>query len=63
MESRRTILMNLFAGQPWRHRHSEQICGHGGQDKRGGKGGTNGESSTETYISICKIDRQWEFAV
>ena len=55
--------MNLFAGQPWRHRHSEQICGHGGQAKRGGKGGTNGESSTETYISICKIDRQWEFAV
>ena len=59
--------MNLFAGQPWRHRHSEQTCGHDGQRGRGGKGGTNGESSTEThvlaYISICKIDRQWEFAV
>ena len=23
----------------------------------------NGESSMETYIAICKIDSQWEFAV
>ena len=22
-----------------------------------------GESNVETYITICKIDRQWEFAV
>ena len=22
-----------------------------------------GESNTETYITICKIDSQWEFAV
>ena len=22
-----------------------------------------GESDTETYITICKIDSQWEFAV
>ena len=22
-----------------------------------------GESNIETYITICKIDRQWEFAV
>ena len=22
-----------------------------------------GKSNTETYITICKIDRQWEFAV
>ena len=22
-----------------------------------------GKSSTETYITICKIDSQWEFAV
>ena len=28
-----------------------------------GKGGINWQSSTETYITICKIDRQWEFAV
>ena len=23
----------------------------------------DGESNTETYITICKIDSQWEFAV
>ena len=28
MESRKMILMNLFAGQEWRHRHREQTCGH-----------------------------------
>ena len=22
-----------------------------------------GESNTETYITICKVDSQWEFAV
>ena len=28
-----------------------------------GEGGTNRENSMETYITICKIDREWEFAV
>ena len=28
-----------------------------------GKGEMYGESNMETYISICKIDSQWEFAV
>ena len=28
MESRKMVLMNLFAGQQWRRRHREQICGH-----------------------------------
>ena len=28
-----------------------------------GKGGMYGESNTETYMTICKIDNQWEFAV
>ena len=23
----------------------------------------NGESNVETYITMCKIDSQWEFAV
>jgi len=45
MESRKMVLMNLFAEQKWRHRHREQTCGH----KRKGKGWTNGESSIETY--------------
>ena len=28
-----------------------------------GEGGRYGESNMETYITICKIDSQWEFAV
>ena len=34
MESRRTALMNLFAGKQWRCRHREQTYGH-----VGGRGG------------------------
>ena len=30
MESRKVVLMNLFAGQQWRLKHREQTCGHGG---------------------------------
>ena len=28
-----------------------------------GEGGMYGESNMEVYITICKIDSQWEFAV
>ena len=33
MESRKMVLMNLFAGQQWRCRHREQTyeCGAGGR--------------------------------
>ena len=31
--------------------------------ERGGEGEIYGESNMETYITICKIDSQWEFAV
>ena len=38
MESRKTVLLNLFAGQEERHRHGRQTCGHNGgrreRDKR-----------------------------
>ena len=54
------VLSNLFAGQQWRHRHREQIYGH---RERGGEGEMYIESNMETYITICKIDSQWEFAV
>ena len=36
------------------------MAGVGGRE---GEGGTNGESSTETYTTICKTGSQWEFAV
>ena len=59
-ESRKMVLKNLFAGQQWRNRHREQTHGHG---ERGGEGAMYGESNMEIYITICKIDSQWEFAV
>ena len=43
------VLKNLFTGQ----QHGE----------KGGKGEMFGESNMETYITICKIESQREFAV
>ena len=60
MESRKVVLKNLFTGQQWRNRHREQTYGHG---ERGGEGEMYGKSNMETYITICKIDSQREFAV
>ena len=41
-------------------RHREYIYGHG---ERGGEGEMYGKSNMETYITLCKIDSQWDFAV
>ena len=60
MESRKMVLNNLFVGQHWRNRHSGQTYGHG---ERRGEGKIYGESKMETYIIVCKIDSQWEFAI
>ena len=54
------VSKSLFAGQQWRNRHREQTYGH---RERGGEGEMYGESNMETYITTCKIDSQWEFAV
>ena len=54
------VLNNLFTGQQWRNRHRELTYGHG---ERGGEGEMCGNSNMETYITICKIDSQWEFTV
>ena len=51
---------NLFAGQQWKNSHKEQTYGH---RERGREGEMYGESNMETYITIYKIDSQWEFAV
>jgi len=53
------VLKNLFTGQQLRNRHREQTYGHG---ERGGEGEMYAESNMETYITICKIDSQREFA-
>ena len=60
MESRKMVLKNLFTGQQWRNRHSEQTYGHG---ERGEEGEMYGKSNMETYSTIHKIVSQWEFAV
>ena len=54
------VLKNLFTGQQWRNTHREKIYGHG---ERGGEGEMYEKSKMETYITICKIDSQREFAV
>ena len=54
------VLKNLFAGQQWKKTHREQTYRHG---ERWGEREIYGESNMETYITICKIDSQWEFAV
>ena len=60
IESRERVLKNLFTRQQWRNRHREQTNGHG---ERGGEDEVYGKSNMETYITICKIDSQWEFAI
>ena len=54
------VLNNLFIGQQQRNRHREQTFGHG---EMGREGEMYGRSNIETYITICKIDSQKEFAV
>ena len=44
MKSRQMELVNLFAGQQWRHRPREQTFHTAGEEK----GGTNWESNMET---------------
>ena len=53
------VLKNLFTGKEWRDRCREQTHGHG---ERGGEGEMYRKRNMETYITICKIDSQQEFA-
>ena len=52
------ILKNLFTEAAMERQ--TQTYGHG---ERGGEGEISGKSNMETYITICKIDSQQEFAV
>ena len=54
------VLKNFSAGQQWRKRHREQTYEH---VERGGEGEVYGESDMETYITMCRIDSPWDFAV
>ena len=54
MESRKMVLMNLFAGQQWRNRHREQTMDmEGGME---GEGEMYGDSNIGIYNTRCKID-------
>ena len=59
-ESRKMVLKDLQGSSGKTDRHREQTYGHG---ERGGDAEMFGKSNMETYITICKIDCQWEFAV
>ena len=60
MESSKMVQKSLFTGQQWRNRHRKQTYGRG---ERGGEGEMYGKSDMEAYITIYKIDSQWEFVV
>ena len=60
MESRKMVLMKLFIGQQWRHRHIEPTYGPRGIGEEG-EGGRYVQSNIQTYINICKIDSQWNY--
>jgi len=52
------LLMKLFAGQKWKHRHRQQTVdtrGGGGE----GEGRMDGESNMETYTTMCNVNSQW----
>ena len=50
---------NYFQGS---NGDTEQTYGHGGGAEEG-EGGMYGERSMEVYMTVRKIDSQWEFAV
>ena len=54
------VVKNLFIGQQWRNRHREWMYGCGEKET---EGAMYGKSNMETYITICKIESQREFAV
>ena len=60
MESRKIVPMNLFAGQQW---ETENRLMDMGSKREEGEGEMYGESNMETYITICRTDSQWEFAL
>ena len=63
MESRRMVLINLFAGNN-EDADRKQTSGHTGRGVgEEGDGGMYGNSNMETFLTICKTDSHWQFAV
>ena len=61
MESRKMVLMKfIFRAAREKQTENRPMVMGGGEE---GEGEMYGDSNMESYITICKIDRQWEFAV
>ena len=54
------VLKNLFTWQQWRNRCRKQTYGHGREED---SVRCMERVTWKTYITICKIDSQWEFSV
>ena len=52
------VQKNLSTGKQWRNGHGGYTYGHGR-----GENEMYGKHNMETYITICKIGSQWQFAV
>ena len=59
MESKKLSLKNLFTVEKQNNGETKRID----LWTRGGQSEMYGKSNVETYITICKIDSQHEFAV
>ena len=46
------VLVQLFAGHQWSHRHRKQTYGYEGGGSEQGEGGIHRESNMETYGNI-----------
>ena len=58
------VLMKLFAGQQWRHRHREQTYEQGvGEKQEEGQGGIHAKRNTDTCSPICKTNSRWECSI
>ena len=49
MESRKMLLMNLFAGQQWRQTQKTDLCTRAGGEGKEGEGKMNGASTMEIH--------------
>ena len=54
--------MKLNMLTPWEESYDKPRQ-HIKKAERGGEGEMYGKSNMETYITLCKIDSQWDFAV
>ena len=56
------VLMNYLQGSKGDTDVENRLMDMAGVAEEG-EGGMYGESNMETYITICKIESQWEFAI